>query len=111
MTKINVKRLPSHLECKMNDDGCYEMRIEDHENYSEDSLLVKEYIEELDTKIWFPVPVHVYKENVSDIQDQNGAHYDKVSVTRFVFDKSEIGLMTLFKVIRISKGFVERHKL
>lgn len=109
MTKINVKRLPSHLECKMNDDGCYEMRIEDHENYSEDSLLVKEYIEELDTKIRFPVPVHVYKENVSDIQDQNGAHYDKVSVTRFVFKCNEIDPFTLFKIIKISKKFVKRH--
>ena len=109
MTKTNVKKLSSHLECKMNNDGYYEMLIEDHENFSEDSLLVKEYTEELDTKLKCIIPVYIYKENVSDIQDQNGTYYDKVSTTRFVFKCNEINPFTLFKIIKISKKFVKRH--
>lgn len=108
MTKNNVKT-QCYLECKLNEDGRYEMRIEDHENYSEDSLLVKSYIEELDSKIWFPIPVDVYKENFSNIYDENGGFHEKASVTRFVFNIDVKDYFNLFKIIKISKNFIKRH--
>ena len=110
MTKTNVKT-QCYLECKLNKDGSYEMRIEDHENYSEDSLLVKSYIEEMDSKLWFPIPVYIYKENFSDVYDENGGLHKKASVTRFVFNINVRDYFKLFKIIRISKDFIKHHTI